>query len=181
MRSTRVLAFAALAMLLAAGVWLSRNPNREALPSPLIGKPAPAFSLPVLGGDGQAWGPQDMRGKVWLLNVWGSWCAACQIEHPLFNQIAREGRLPLVGLAWKDDPAASARWLEKLGNPYTVVISDRQGRTVIDYGVYGAPESFLIDKRGVIRYKQTGPFSPEIIRDTLMPLVRQLEAEPGGA
>lgn len=169
-----LLLFAVIGAFLYKG--LSNDPRN--IPSPLVGKPAPAFSLPVLGAGGQTWGPEDMRGKVWLLNVWGSWCAACQVEHPLFNEIAREGTLPLVGLAWKDDPAASTRWLERLGNPYSVVISDRPGRTVIDYGVYGAPESFLVDKRGVIRFKQTGPFSPEIIRDTLMPLVRQLEAEP---
>ncbi|MFA7503476.1 MAG: DsbE family thiol:disulfide interchange protein [Burkholderiaceae bacterium] len=178
MRSLRfiipLLLFAAIGMFLYKG--LSNDPR--IIPSPLVGKPAPDFSLPILGADGRAWGPEEMRGKVWLLNIWGSWCAACQIEHPLFNQIARDGTLPLVGLAWKDDPQASARWLDRLGDPYTVVISDIQGRAAIDYGVYGAPESFLIDKRGVIRFKQTGPFSPESIRDTLMPLVRELEAEP---
>ncbi len=179
MRSLRfiipLLLFAVIGAFLYKG--LSNDPRR--IPSPLVDKPAPAFSLPVLGTDDQAWGPEQMRGKVWLLNIWGSWCAACLIEHPLFNQIAREGSLPLVGLAWKDDPVASTRWLERHGNPYSVVISDRPGRAAIDYGVYGAPESFLIDKRGVIRFKQTGPFSAEIIRDQLMPLVRQLQAEPG--
>lgn len=178
MRSLRfilpLLIFAVIGMFLYKG--LSNDPRK--LPSPLVGKPAPEFSLPMLHDREQVWGPARMRGKVWLLNVWGSWCAACRIEHPLFNRIARDGSLPLVGLAWKDEPSASAGWLERLGDPYTIVISDQPGRVAIDYGVYGAPESFLIDKRGIIRFKQVGPFSAEIIRDELMPLVRQLEAEP---
>lgn len=178
MRSLRfvlpLLIFAAIGLFLFKG--LSNDPRK--LPSPLIDKPAPGFTLPVLAQEGRTWHPEQLRGQVWLLNVWGSWCAACQVEHPLFNQIAREGSLLLVGLAWKDKPEASSAWLTRLGNPYDIVVSDEIGRTAIDYGVYGAPESFLIDKRGIIRFKQVGPFTPESIRDELMPLVRKLRDEP---
>jgi len=151
---------------------LERDPRQ--VPSPLIGKPAPAFSLPQLGQSAQ-WSPEAMRGQVWLLNVWGSWCAACVIEHPLLNELAEAKTVPIVGLAWKDPPDNSIAWLRKYGNPYSVVVTDREGKVAIDWGVYGAPETFLIDRKGVIRYKQIGPFTPEIIRDELMPLQRKLQ------
>ncbi len=151
---------------------LERDPRQ--VPSPLIGKPAPAFSLPQLEQAGH-WSPDAMRGQVWLLNVWGSWCGACVIEHPLLNELAQAKLVPIVGLAWKDPPDHSLAWLRKHGNPYAVVISDREGKAAIDWGVYGAPETFLIDRQGVIRYKQIGPFTPEIIRDELLPLLRKLQ------
>ncbi|MEZ5649255.1 MAG: DsbE family thiol:disulfide interchange protein [Burkholderiaceae bacterium] len=167
-----LLLFVVIAVFLYRG--LSKDPRL--IPSPLIDKPAPTFSLPRLD-NGEPWSPQAMAGKVWLLNVWGSWCAACVVEHPLISELARDGRLPVVGLAWKDRPQASRAWLERHGNPYEVVISDLPGSVAIDFGVYGAPESFLIDKRGQIRYKQVGPFDQAAIDDTLLPLVQRLRAE----
>jgi cytochrome c biogenesis protein CcmG/thiol:disulfide interchange protein DsbE len=162
--------FAAIGWFLLKG--LDRDPRQ--VPSPLIGKPAPAFSLPQLEQAGQ-WSPESMRGQVWLLNVWGSWCAACVIEHPLLNDLAETKVIPIVGLAWKDVPQNSIAWLRKYGNPYSTIVTDRDGKVAIDWGVYGAPETFLIDRQGVIRYKQIGPFTPEIIRDELLPMVRKLQ------
>ncbi|MCD6681520.1 MAG: DsbE family thiol:disulfide interchange protein [Burkholderiaceae bacterium] len=167
-----VAVFAIIAWFLLAG--LDRNPRE--IPSPLIGKPAPDFSLPVTHDLARTWSPQALRGKVWLLNVWGSWCAACQVEHPVLNDLARTGEIPLIGLAWKDMPENSIAWLRKLGNPYSVVVSDVQGRVGIDYGVYGAPETFLIDGAGIIRYKHVGPVTPELLQQKLLPLARELAA-----
>ncbi len=167
-----VAVFAVIAWFLLAG--LDRNPRE--IPSPLIGKPAPDFSLPVTHDLARTWSPQALRGKVWLLNVWGSWCAACQVEHPVLNDLARTGEIPIIGLAWKDMPENSIAWLRKLGNPYSVVVSDVQGRVGIDYGVYGAPETFLIDGAGVIRYKHVGPVTPELLQQKLLPLARELAA-----
>ncbi|RIK89829.1 MAG: DsbE family thiol:disulfide interchange protein [Burkholderiales bacterium] len=164
--------FAVIAWFLLAG--LDRNPRD--IPSPLIGKPAPDFSLPVTHDLARTWSPQALRGKVWLLNVWGSWCSACQVEHPLLNDLARSGEIPIVGLAWKDMPENSIAWLRRLGNPYSVVVSDVQGRVGIDYGVYGAPETFLIDGAGIIRYKHVGPVTPELLQQKLLPLARELAA-----
>lgn len=164
--------FAVIAWFLLAG--LDRNPRD--IPSPLIGKSAPDFSLPVTHDLAREWSPQALRGQVWLLNVWGSWCAACQIEHPVLNDLARTGELPIVGLAWKDMPENSIAWLRRFGNPYSVVISDVQGRVGIDYGVYGAPETFLIDGAGVIRFKHVGPITPELLQTKLLPLARELAA-----
>ncbi len=154
---------------------LDRDPRE--LPSPLIGKPAPAFSLPTLADPTQAWTPQAMAGKVWLLNVWGSWCTTCQIEHPMLLQLQREGSVPLVGLAWKDMPANSQAWLKRFGDPYTVTISDFSGKVGVDYGVYGAPETYLIDKAGVIRFKHVGALNAAIVDGKLLPLVRQLQGQ----
>ncbi|MBW7924606.1 MAG: DsbE family thiol:disulfide interchange protein [Burkholderiaceae bacterium] len=164
--------FAVIAWFLLAG--LDRNPRD--IPSPLIGKPAPDFSLPVTHDLARTWSPQALRGKVWLLNVWGSWCSACQVEHPVLNDLARSGEIPIVGLAWKDMPENSIAWLRRLGNPYSVVVSDVQGRVGIDYGVYGAPETFLIDGAGIIRYKHVGPVTPELLQQKLLPLARELAA-----
>ena len=164
--------FAVVALFLFKG--LERDPRN--LPSPLIGKPAPAFTLPVLGREDQNWSPEALRGQVWLLNVWGSWCAACTVEHPLLNDLARTKTITIVGLAWKDKPEASARWLQRLGDPYSVVVSDLEGRAGIDWGVYGAPETFLIDKSGTIRFKHVGAITPELLQTRLMPLVRELQA-----
>lgn len=167
-----LLLFAVIAFFLYRG--LSNDPRL--IPSPLIDKPAPAFELPRLD-DGRPWSPEAMRGRVWLLNVWGSWCAACLVEHPLFLDLEAAGAVPIVGLAWKDRPAASRAWLQRHGDPYEVVISDLEGRVAIDFGVYGAPESFLIDKAGHIRFKQVGPFDEQTVRDTLLPLVERLRKE----
>jgi cytochrome c biogenesis protein CcmG/thiol:disulfide interchange protein DsbE len=163
--------FAAIGFFLLKG--LDRDPRH--VPSPLIGKPAPAVAVPVLGDATQRWSPEQMRGQVWLLNVWGSWCAACQVEHPLLNQLAARQIAPVVGLAWKDAPEASQAWLAKLGNPYTLSVSDSDGRAAIDWGVYGAPETFVIDKAGIVRDKHVGALTAEVIEQRLVPLIARLK------
>ena len=150
--------------------------NPKEVPSPLIGKPAPAFSLPRLDQPELRISRDDMRGQVWMLNVWASWCVACRQEHPLLVQYAKQAKVPIYGLNYKDERAAGMKWLADFGNPYTVSISDRDGRVGIDFGVYGVPETFVIDREGVIRYKQIGPLTPEVLRDTIEPLIKQLNS-----
>ncbi len=165
--------FLLLALLLAYGLKL--DPRR--VPSPLIDKPAPAFSLPTLEDPSKHFSPQQMKGKVWLLNVWASWCVACRQEHPLLVQLKREGTVPIVGLNYKDTIPEAHQWLRRLGNPYHRVAVDRDGRTGIDWGVYGVPETFLIDREGVIRYKQIGPLSREDWEQEMLPLIEKLRGE----
>ncbi|WP_057917804.1 DsbE family thiol:disulfide interchange protein [Lysobacter antibioticus] len=167
--------FAALAVLLAAGVWLSRKPNREALPSPLIGKPAPTFSLPVLHEAGRLLSSDDLRGEPYLLNVWGSWCPACRDEHPVLTRFAETKRVRVIGFNWKDEHADALRWLEQFGNPYWVVVTDFEGKSAIDWGIYGAPETFLVDGRGIVRWKFVGPLTDATIRDELLPKLAEVE------
>ncbi len=154
---------------------LSLDPRE--VPSPLIDKPAPAFSLVLLDKPDTTLKRDDMLGKVWLLNVFASWCVACREEHPLLVEFARMKMLPIYGLNYKDERAAGMKWLATFGNPYEASLFDYDGRVGIDYGVYGVPESFLIDAKGVIRYKQIGPFTPEAIQTKLIPLVQQLQKE----
>ena len=116
----------------------------------------------------------DLRGKVWILNVWASWCVACRQEHPLLVAYAKSSQVPIYGLNYKDEPAAGLKWLADFGNPYTASLADRDGRVGIDFGVYGVPETFVIDGEGVIRYKHIGPLTPEVLRDTIDPLLKQL-------
>jgi cytochrome c biogenesis protein CcmG/thiol:disulfide interchange protein DsbE len=165
--------FIILAGFLAAGLRL----DPKEIPSPLINKPAPAFSVPTLFDAEQPIGTEQLRGQVWLLNVWASWCVACRQEHPLLNELAGQNVLPIVGLNYKDQRNDAINWLGELGNPYTIIAHDLKGDVGIDYGVYGVPESFLIDKKGQIRYKQIGPFSEENIQQTLLPLVKTLQEE----
>jgi cytochrome c biogenesis protein CcmG, thiol:disulfide interchange protein DsbE len=150
--------FFALAAFLFVG--LRRDPHE--VPSPLINKAAPDFKLSQLPEPTRTFTPQEMRGKVWVLNFWGTWCVACRDEHPLLIQYAKSGVLPIYGVDYKDDRAAALQMLEQEGNPYTMTLSDPEGRTSIDYGVYGAPESYLIDRNGVIRFKQIGPITEEV-------------------
>jgi cytochrome c biogenesis protein CcmG/thiol:disulfide interchange protein DsbE len=140
----------------------------------LIGKPAPDFALTQLDAPEKTIRREDMLGKVWLLNVWASWCVACREEHPLLVSFARKKLVPIYGLNYKDDRAAGLKWLANFGNPYEASLSDRDGKVGIDYGVYGVPETFVIDKQGVIRYKQIGPVTEEALRTKIEPLVRQL-------
>lgn len=168
-----LLLFIVLSVFLARGLQL----NPKDIPSPLIGKPAPAFALPVLAAPGKILKQTDMQGQVWLLNVWASWCVSCREEHPLLLEFARQNLAPLVGLNYKDEAEAAVLWLQKLGNPYTLSIMDADGRTGIDYGVYGVPETFVIDKHGVIRYKHTGPVSASDLQTIFLPLIEQLRAE----
>ena len=156
------------------GVGLSLKPHE--IPSPLIDKPAPAFSLPTLDAPEQKLSAQDLRGKVWILNVWASWCVACRIEHPLLVEFSKTGAVPIYGLNYKDKRDDAMGWLSKFGNPYTRSLSDTDGLVGIDFGVYGVPETFVIDKQGVIRLKQIGPVTPEVLRDEILPMVRKLGA-----
>ena len=165
-----LLVFVVLLGFLAVGLTL----NPRELPSPLIGKAAPSFSLPVLAAPQQQLSPKDLRGKVWMLNVWASWCVACRQEHPLLVDLAKAGTVPIYGLNYKDKRDDAQGWLKQFGDPYVVSLSDTEGLVGIDYGVYGVPETFVIDKSGVIRLKHIGPITPEALRDTLMPLLKKL-------
>jgi cytochrome c biogenesis protein CcmG/thiol:disulfide interchange protein DsbE len=162
--------FVGLVIFLAIG--LRRDPHE--VPSPLINKPAPAFQLPQLHEQAKTFSPQEMRGKVWLLNVWASWCISCREEHPVLLALARSGEVPLYGLNYKDQRNDAIAWLDELGNPYLLSAADLDGRVGIDYGVYGAPETYLIDRDGVIRFKHIGPLSPDVIQSQLLPLARNL-------
>ena len=155
-------------------VGLSLKPRE--VPSPLIDKPAPVFSLPLLATPAQQLSAQDLRGKVWLLNVWASWCVACRIEHPLLVELSRTGSVPIYGLNYKDKRDDAIAWLAKFGNPYVASLSDSEGLVGIDFGVYGVPETFVIDKDGIIRMKHIGPVTPEVLRDEILPLVKKLGA-----
>jgi len=163
--------FLVLVGFFAAGLRL--NPHE--VPSPLIDRPAPAFRLPVLNEAGRTFSPEDMRGKVWLLNVWASWCGACRDEHPLLVELSRLGFVPIVGLDYKDTDAEGNGFLTQAGNPYTLVATDADGRVGIDYGVYGVPETYVIDKDGVIRFKQIGPITVDVLRDKILPLIKGLQ------
>jgi len=163
--------FLVLVGFLAAGLKL----NPREVPSPLVGKPAPAFALPVLHQPDQQFSPADMRGKVWLLNVWASWCASCRDEHPLLVDLARRKVIPVIGLNYKDRSDEAKTWLARFGNSYELSVVDADGRIGIDYGVYGVPETYLIDAEGVIRYKRIGPLTAAILEEKLLPLARSLK------
>lgn len=163
--------FVILAVFLFKG--LSLNPRE--VPSPLIGKPAPAFSLPQLQAPAKQFSPQDMKGKVWLLNVWASWCVSCVQEHPVLVELARQNIVPIYSLDYKDKPADAKAWLDNKGNPYVLTVSDTDGRIGIDYGVYGVPETYVIDKQGIIQYKQIGPVTPQNLQEKILPMVAELE------
>lgn len=167
--------FGLLAALLAAGVWLSRDPNRDALPSPLLGKPAPAYALPVLHEPDRTVTNADLRGAPYVLNVWGSWCPACRDEHPVLTRFAETRKVRVVGYNWKDEPADALRWLEQFGNPYWLVLADQEGQVAIDWGIYGAPETFLVDADGIVRWKHVGPMTEATVRDELLPRLAALE------
>jgi len=166
-----LLVFAVLVVFLGRGLMLD---PRE-VPSPLIDKPAPDFSLSQLHDAAASFSPQQMRGKVWLLNVWASWCVSCRQEHPLLVALSRENIVPIYGLDYKDKRADALNWLQNLGNPYTLSVYDVDGRVGMDYGVYGVPETYLIDKQGVIRYKQIGPVSREVLKNKILPMVKELQ------
>jgi cytochrome c biogenesis protein CcmG/thiol:disulfide interchange protein DsbE len=167
-----LLLFVALAAFLAIG--LTRDPRE--VPSPFIGKPAPAFSVARLHEPDKQFSPEEMKGKVWLLNVWASWCVSCRVEHPLLVDMSKKNEVPIVGLDYKDERAKGLEWLNRMGNPYALSAFDVDGKVGIDYGVYGVPETFVIDKQGVIRYKQIGPITPEALEKKILPLIRQLNA-----
>jgi cytochrome c biogenesis protein CcmG/thiol:disulfide interchange protein DsbE len=159
-------------------IGLGRDPHE--VPSPLVNKPAPNFQLPRLKEPTKSFSAAEMKGKVWLVNFWGTWCIACREEHPLLLEYAKQNAIPIVGVDYKyendssDERSAANQFLAEVGDPYTLTVYDVDGRTSIDYGVYGAPETFLIDKNGVIRFKQIGPLTPDVWEKKIMPLARQL-------
>jgi cytochrome c biogenesis protein CcmG/thiol:disulfide interchange protein DsbE len=163
-----------MAVFLALG--LNLKPNE--IPSPFINKPAPTFSAPKLDAPEEKLSPADLKGQVWLFNVWASWCVSCRAEHPVLNQLAKQNAVVIVGLNYKDEANDAKNWLETLGNPYDVSIMDQDGHIGIDYGVYGVPETFVIDKKGLIRYKHTGPVSDDDVQKIFLPLIAKLQAEP---
>ncbi|MBU0594625.1 MAG: DsbE family thiol:disulfide interchange protein [Pseudomonadota bacterium] len=156
------------------GIGLNLNPRE--VPSPLIGKPAPDFKLPLLSDPARQLSPEDLRGKVWLFNVWASWCASCRQEHDLLLELSRQGSVPIYGMDYKDQPGDAQTVLARYGNPYVETVVDIDGRAGINFGVYGVPETYLIDKGGIIRYKHTGPLTQEILDRKILPLVKELQS-----
>ena len=166
-----LVAFVVLAGFLAAGLRL----NPREVPSPLIGKPVPSFRLAQLHASDKFIAAEDMRGKVWLLNVWASWCVSCRQEHPVLIELNQQKKITIIGLNYKDERAAAMTWLNQHGgDPYLVSAVDADGRVGIDFGVYGVPETFLIDKNGVIRYKHIGPVTAEALKEKILPLAEEL-------
>ena len=163
--------FVALGGLLFAGIQLSRHEDPGALPSPLIGKVAPAFVLPELLVPDKIVRNSDLAGAPYVLNVWGSWCVNCREEHPAITALAARGVVKVVGYNLKDDPSDSQRWLAQFGNPYALIVADEEGRAAIDWGIYGAPETFLVDAHGIVRWKHVGPLTDDIIAAQLLPLL----------
>lgn len=174
-----LIGFLVVALVLTAGIYIAqRDPGfTRAIPSPLIDKPAPAFSLPELLDPSRNVSPADYLGKVWLLNVWGSWCPECWKEHPYLATLSHEKGVLVVGLNWRDDRADALNMLRRAGNPYTAIAVDPQSSAAVDWGVYGAPETFVVDKKGVIRRKFVGAINPRIWEQELSPLLQQLAAE----
>ncbi len=166
-----------IVMVVFLGIGLKLDPRE--VPSPLIGKPVPTFKLAQLHAPEQTFAPEDMKGKVWLLNVWASWCVSCRAEHAVLNQFARTGQVEIIGLNYKDEPADAKRWLSQLGNPYKLSVMDVQGMAGLDLGVYGVPETFVIDKKGLVRHKLTGPVDPQNLQAEIIPLLQTLNGEPG--
>lgn len=164
-----------LTMVVFLAIGLTLDPRE--VPSPFIGKPAPQFSLPQVVEADKTLTSEDFKGKVSLVNVWASWCVSCRQEHPILVQLAEQNVVPIYGLNYKDERGAALGWLQKLGNPYRASAFDADGKVGIEWGVYGVPETFVIDKRGIIRYKQTGPVTDEILRQKLLPLIRDLQQE----
>lgn len=165
--------FLVLVAFLAIGLKL----NPREVPSPLIGKPAPAFRVPMLDDGARTLARDDLLGKVWLLNVWASWCVSCREEHPVLVELAKRKVVPIYGLNYKDGRPDAMRWLSEWGNPYVASAFDPEGRVGIDFGVYGVPETFVIDQAGVIRQKHIGPLTPAILDDKILPLIRRLDAK----
>lgn len=170
-----LIGFALVASLLAFGIHYMRNNSMNEVPSPLIGKPAPSFRLPVLNQPERFVSNADLAGKPYLLNVFASWCFACREEHPLLMAESRNLGIPVIGFNYKDETADANLWLKQYGDPYSVVIVDGDGDVAIDFGVYGAPESFLVDGQGIIRYKQIGPITPDVLAFELKPLLASLK------
>jgi len=168
--------FVGLMGLLYYGVSQSDRAGRDALPSPLIGKPAPAFELPLLHDPARRVTNADLAGQPYVMNVWGSWCPECRVEHPILTKFALTKRVRFIGYNLKDEREDALRWLEQFGNPYMMVVADLEGRTAIDWGIYGAPETFLVDGNGIIRWKHVGAIDQAIIDHQLIPALEKIEA-----
>ena len=166
-----LLLFVILVGFLAIG--LNRDPHE--VPSPLIGKPAPAFEVPQLEQSNKNFSPESLKGQVWILNVWASWCVACREEHPILLELSKAQIAPLIDLDYKDQRDNALAMLARQGNPYTLSAFDGNGRVGINYGVYGVPETYVIDKAGIIRFKQIGPITTEILNQKIYPLINELK------
>lgn len=167
--------FAFLILAVFLGIGLTKDPRK--LPSPFIGKGAPAFTLPQLHQLNKTFSPKDMLGKVWILNVWASWCVSCRAEHHVLNTLIQNNKVNLIGLNYKDEVADARRWLSHYGDPYQLSVSDLEGLAGIDWGVYGVPETFVMDKKGIVRFKHTGPVTNKDITEEIVPLMKLLEKE----
>jgi cytochrome c biogenesis protein CcmG/thiol:disulfide interchange protein DsbE len=161
-----LLLFLLLAALLGVGLMIADR--KTELPSPLIGKPMPAFTLPVLGQPERLVTHAELIGEPFLLNVWASWCVTCRVEHPVIEELANSGKIRVIGLNYRDEPGDAQAWLEHFGNPFALILADQNGRTAIDFGVYAAPESFLVDARGQIVFKQIGALTAEIVEQEIL-------------
>lgn len=161
-------------LVVVAFLWVGLGRDPREVPSPLIGKPAPPFSAPRLDDPSQRFSPGDLKGRVWLLNVWASWCVSCRQEHPVLMEFAKTAQVPIVGLNYKDKPEDARAWLRQLGDPYTLSVMDGDGRIGIDYGVYGVPETYVIDRAGIIRLKHIGPVTPEVLSSKILPMITEL-------
>ncbi len=175
MKALRLLLPLAVFVVIVAFLWVGLYRDPREVPSPLVDKPAPAFTLAQLHAPDKQLSAADMKGQVWLLNVWASWCVSCRVEHPLLVELAKANVVPVIGLNYKDRNDLGKQWLAQNGDPYKLSIVDADGRVGIDYGVYGVPETFVIDKNGVIRYKQIGPITVEALEQKILPLVRKLQ------
>lgn len=173
------LGFVALFALLGAGLVYIRNHDLNEVPSPLVGKPVPAFSLPVLGEPDRMVDSASFRGKPYLLHVFASWCYVCRDENAVLMSEGRRIGIPLIGFDYKDEPSEAKSWLQQFGNPYDLVLADLEGDVAIDLGVYGAPELFLVDANGVIRHKHIGALTEDALKTTLMPVIEQMRQEAG--
>jgi cytochrome c biogenesis protein CcmG/thiol:disulfide interchange protein DsbE len=162
-------------LVIAFTLGLDRDPGK--LPSPLLGKPVPAFSLPPVEGRALGLASGYLGGGVSLVNVFASWCVACREEHPLLMRMKAQGTVPIHGLNYKDKPDDAARWLDTMGDPYSRTGADLDGRVAIDWGVYGVPETYVIDREGRIAFKQIGPITPEILAQTILPIIRRLRGD----
>lgn len=176
-RSLRYLVPLILFLLLAGLLYRGLSLDPKIVPSPLIGKPMPAFSLPRLDDPAVTISDSDLKGHVSLLNIWATWCVSCRAEHETLLDLARTGKVAIYGLNYKDNRPDAQRWLRQLGNPYVANAFDEDGRTGIDWGVYGAPETFIMDKQGIIRHKHIGPLTGPVIASEILPLIAKLEAE----
>ncbi|WP_296748999.1 DsbE family thiol:disulfide interchange protein [Thiobacillus sp.] len=164
--------FLVLVGFFAKGLFL----NPREVPSPFIGRTAPAFTLPLVGNAGASFSPADMKGKVWMLNIWAPWCVSCRQEHGFLMQLAQSGRIPIVGLNWKDADREAQALLARTGSPYVAVPDDPDGRVGIDYGVTGTPETYIIDRQGVVRLKHVGPIGPDVWQTKFEPKLKELGA-----